>query len=169
MKQRLENDKTIEYDENGVWVNQPCCTADSLIKKVLDQCHDVRKRHKQTEADEYADAGRYRELVRTMLETSAMAKSKLLGWMEDEKRVICLDFACPLRTCHRERISFLLRNLPTDREKRKERAQMLCIELGLAVKLPARRTSWMNRDCLRRLLPGGLSRTCCCCWTRGRR
>ena len=133
VEERLASDKTLNYDEEGNWAGKPICTAEEFIKKVLDQCEEVRSRHKDIKADEYAEAGKYRELVLTMLETPAMAKSKLLGWIEDRKRSICLDFASPLRTCHRERISFLLRNLSSDREKRKERAETLCIEMGLAV------------------------------------
>ena len=137
VRERLASDKTQEgYDEDGSWVGvdeRPEYTAESLIDQVINQCKEVRTRHEKFPADVYAEAGRYRELVTRMLETSAMAPSKLLGWIEDRRRMICLDFASSLRTCHRERISFLQRNLPADPGRRRERAQALCVAMGLLV------------------------------------
>ena len=133
VEKRLAQDRTLLFNSKGGHVGKPICTAGGLVNKLMLQCEEVRDVHMKVVASDYISVIRYRELVRMMLESVAMAKSKLKGWMEDASRKICLDFGCALRICHRERMSFLLRTLPSAGKKQQKQAEQLCIELGLIV------------------------------------
>ena len=134
VEKRLNEDDTKDFNSKGEYCGKPICTAKSLVEKTVSQCEEVREKHTETRIAEYKSVERYRKLVQTMLETVTMAKSKVRGWMEDSNRKICLDYNCALRICHRERMSFLLRTLPSEENLRQKQAEKLCIEMGLVGK-----------------------------------
>jgi ankyrin repeat protein len=134
VRARLARDATLNFDKEGNYTGEPIGTAEKLINMILGQCHDVWRKHGGIDYNQYKDVSKYRELVQEKMETAVMAKSKLSGWIEDATRKICLDFHSPLRVCHRERVSSLLRSLPLPTEPgRREHAEKLCVLMGLVV------------------------------------
>ena len=132
VQERLNSDPTLNFDKNGNYNESgPICDAASFIKCVLDQCEDIRRKHSEIEADNYADIAKFKEYVCTMLETVSMGESKILGYKEDRTRRICFYLDSPLRTCHRERVSSLHSTLPEEGTERVLKAEELCRITGL--------------------------------------
>jgi ankyrin repeat protein len=136
VEERFHLDVSLNCDSEGNNVGTPICSADSLIRHIVEQCKEVMGIHSEIEPKEFVIDERFRDLASEMLEVTAMAQSKLLGWLEDKKRRICHDYGLPLKTCHRERLSFLSRALCEKGDVgRADRAKTLCIAKGLMPKL----------------------------------
>ncbi len=133
IEQRLTQDDSLYCDKDGNHVEQRICTAATLIKEIVGQCTKVRKQHERVDESEYVLEKSYKDLVCAMLDTATMARSKLLGWLEDKSRRICHDLYSPLLVCHRERLSYLFRKLPLDGQEAMKKARELCVEMGLVV------------------------------------
>jgi ankyrin repeat protein len=134
VEDRLRRDVSLHCDTEGSFVGTPICSTSSLIERIVGQCNEVRDAHGEIKPEDYAVGGRFRDLVCDMLDTTAMAQSKLRGWLDDETRRVCHDLCLPLRTCYRERLSYLSRTLPNEGQDRVEKAKALCIERGLISK-----------------------------------
>jgi ankyrin repeat protein len=133
IEQRLEQDDSLRCDKHGVPATEPICTSSTLIMEIVGQCFKVREQHELVDESEYVLEKRYKNLVCAMLETATMARSKLLGWLEDKSRRICHDLHSPLMVCHRERLSYLFRTMPLVGPNTMEMARKLCMEMGLIV------------------------------------
>ena len=128
---RLRGDFSLHYDKEGYPETFAICSKDSLIEKIVQQCNTVKKIQSEAPLSDFALDKQLLKHARAMLETVTMARSKLRGYLEDQSRRICFDFDSPLRTCHRERMSFLWRNLAANGPERIKQARELCVELGL--------------------------------------
>ena len=133
IEERLGQDDSLRCDEEGNPALEPICTAATLIKEIVGQCTIVKEQQERVDESEYVLEKSYKDLVCAMLETATMAKSKLLGWLEDKSRRICHDLHSPLMVCHRERLSYLFRTLPSNGPQATEKARELCVEMGLIV------------------------------------
>ena len=128
---RLRGDISLYYDKEGEPSDGPICEVSGFIRKVVEQCKHVRKLQSNAPLTDFALNTHLLKHALGMLETAKMARSKLLGYLEDESRRICFDFDSSLKTCHRERMSFRWRSLPAQGTERIHKARELCADLGL--------------------------------------
>jgi ankyrin repeat protein len=134
LKSRLSEDISLNHNKDGEPVDEPICNVAGFIKKVIQQCKNVREIQSLAPLSDFALDTQLLKYALCMLDTAKMARSKVLGYLEDSHRRICFDLGSSLKTCHRERISFLWRSLlelPQDGPDRIRKARELCFELGL--------------------------------------
>jgi ankyrin repeat protein len=128
---RLAGDATLNYDGKGKRLDEPQWTVGGYLTHIEEQCREFLERHRAVEAEAYTAEDTYRHLVLEMAEVGVMARSKLLGWLEDPATGICWQHGVPLRTAHRQRLGFLARTLPAAGEERRRAAEELCRLRGL--------------------------------------
>jgi ankyrin repeat protein len=134
LESRLSNDISLYHNKKGEPVDEPICNVAGFIKKVIQQCKNVREIQSLAPLSDFALDTQLLKYALCMVDTAKMARSKLLGYLEDSHRRICFDLGSSLKTCHRERISFLWRSLlelPQGGPDRIRKARELCVELGL--------------------------------------
>jgi ankyrin repeat protein len=131
LESRLNKDISLHHNQEGEPVREPICTVASFVKKVVQQCTHVKELQSQAPLSKFALDTQLLEYALSMLETAKMARSKLLCYLQDNSRRICFDLDSSLKTCHRERMSFLWRSLAPDGSDRVRNARELCVELGL--------------------------------------
>jgi hypothetical protein len=61
------------------------------------QCREFVERQRALDAEAYTVEDMYRHLVLEMAEVGVMARSKLLGWLEDPAAGICWQHGIALR------------------------------------------------------------------------
>ncbi len=108
-------------------------TMHDLLGRIEADCADVLKRHEAVPPERYLDAALYRSLVAESLDTAAMARSKLLWWLEGCNTLPFVRDR-PLRRAHREFLMILERRLASSSAgmvERRNEALELCRMRGL--------------------------------------
>ena len=106
-----------------------------FIGRIVDQCKDVRSKHKAIMSSEYVAERNFRKIVLEMIDVKIMAISKLREWLENrESSFIRFRWGSPLRTSHRRWIAFLEKRHATCHADEKEASALrICKVIGLIV------------------------------------
>ena len=126
-------------------------TLEEIVEKIVGQVEERREVHKKISSTEYLDNDIFRGLVIDMLDTAAMARSKMQVYLDDKSLYIRDVKTLSLSAAHRMRIAFYFKNLPEDADQRKEKAEALCRLKGLQNALNK------NQSALIRATANGLS------------
>ncbi len=97
-----------------------------LIERILKDCETRYTKHLNKNPDEFIQDETYRGLVREMVETKAMAISKLRLWLEDTSQQWTKVLKMPLRTAHRTLIGFLESGIADAKEEIMQASYELC-------------------------------------------
>ena len=124
---RLSKDLSIKAVEHQHY------TVDYFLNGILEQCKEVFARHECESAEVFNVSESCRGLVIEMLEARTTAVSKLELWLQDESRLLRFDYDVKLRIAHRNRIAYLERKLPKEKNVMKA-ALTLCQVKGLVQK-----------------------------------
>ena len=118
-------------------------TVDSLVENITQEVVKKQMEHRNYEAVDFLDNDLFRGLVIEMLDTDAMARSKILLYLKDESIYITDLFELSLSAAHRMRIALALKNLADTNmveEGEKQRAtEELCYLKGLIARHPTRK------------------------------
>jgi hypothetical protein len=106
-------------------------SLEEIVKEIVGQVEHRREIHKKISSTEYLDNDIFRGLVIDMLDTAAMARSKMQVYLDDKSLYLRDVLKLSLSAAHRMRIAFYFKNLPEDDDQRKEKAEALCRLKGL--------------------------------------
>jgi hypothetical protein len=115
-------------------------TVDEFVEGIVKQVQERRKMHKAIKSTDYLDNDIFRGLVIDMLDTAAMAQSKMRLYLDDKSLYIHDVSKLSLSAGHRMRIAHSTKNLPEDPDQRREAATALCRLKGLGLQ------HTLNRD-----------------------
>ncbi len=97
-----------------------------LNERILHDCEKRYSKHVEKNPDEFIQDETYRGLVRDMMETKAMAISKLRLWLEDPAQLWGEVLEMPLRTAHRTLIGVLESGIADAGEETTQASYELC-------------------------------------------
>jgi uncharacterized protein len=124
---RAEADLSIAKAEVSALGPESNTSAISMLKdRILQDCKKRYRKHVEKNPDEFIQDETYRGLVRDMMETKAMAISKLRLWLEDPAQLWYEVLEMPLRTAHRTLIGFLEGGIADAGEETTQASYELC-------------------------------------------
>ena len=97
-----------------------------LNQRIRHDCEKRYNKHVEKSPEEFIQDETYRGLVRDMMETKAMAISKLRLWLEDPTQLWGEVLEMPLRTAHRTLIGFLEGGIADAGEETTQASYELC-------------------------------------------
>jgi hypothetical protein len=112
-------------------------TVELLVDRITEQVEKKKQEHNAISAQDFLDNDVFRGLVIEMLDTDAMARSKMRLYLEDESLYISDLLDLSLSAAHRMRISHALKTLAEKEDEEKERAaEAICYLKGLIIRQP---------------------------------
>jgi ankyrin repeat protein len=140
--QRKRFSERFAKDTCSSWLQYKDWTIENFANKILDECNDYLRKHKEITAEEMLDDGVYRMLVHEMLSSLQMGWSKLELYLKDGSRYMSVMENMRIRAAHRERVARHYKQLAESKHLEKtssgaesettvKKAIQLCIEEGL--------------------------------------
>jgi ankyrin repeat protein len=107
-------------------------TVDKFVEGIVSQVQNRRRRHEEIQSTEYLDNDIFRGLVIDMLDTAAMAQSKMRLYLTDKSLYIRDVAKLSLSAAQRMLIAYFTKNLPVDGQGSDlKAAEALCRLKGL--------------------------------------
>jgi ankyrin repeat protein len=127
VKSRAEDDLSVAKD--GASTEGPESKSSAISKlneSILEDCRRRYDKHVVKNPEEFIQDEKYRGLVREMMDTKAMAISKLRLWLEDPSQQWAEVLRMPLRIAHRTLVGFLETGIAEAGEETMQASYELC-------------------------------------------